>query len=285
MNEVISIVTPSLNQGQYLEQTINSVLSQEGNFFIDYIISDGGSTDNSIEIIKKYDDLLKKGVYPIKCEGIEYRWWSVKDHGQSEAINKGFKLAKGEILAWLNSDDFFEPKALRGIVNVFRENPEMHLIYGNGTIIDENRNTRTIFREGPTDYKTLLKRGDQILQPATFFTKRILKNVGFLDEQIHNAMDYDLWIRIFKIGKSLYLDKKIANARIWKNSKTFYEQKKGIEMMIQIAKKHGANTEKLELVYCLKEKFIVLINLLKRRPKTYKVIKNIFYNLLYLDTP
>ena len=97
MNEefkTISIVTPSLNQSQYLEQTIKSVLDQAGNFKIEYIIADGGSTDKSVEIIKKYDQLLKNNQYPIKCKGIEFKWWSEVDDGQTQALNKGFKNSK-----------------------------------------------------------------------------------------------------------------------------------------------------------------------------------------------
>ena len=90
-----SIVTPSYNQGKYIEETIKSVISQEGDFSIDYVIADGGSTDNSVEIIKKYSKLLNDGRYPIKCNDIKFRWWSKKDRGQSDAINQGFNSTDG----------------------------------------------------------------------------------------------------------------------------------------------------------------------------------------------
>ena len=206
MNNIITIITPSLNQGQFIEQTINSVLSQEGHFYIDYIISDGGSTDNSVNIIKKYDKLLKIKKYPIKCEGINYRWCSEKDRGQSHAINKGFKIAKGDILAWINSDDFYEPNAFKFIIKKFRENPKVNLIYGNGYTIKKNKN-KMVSNIKAGNIKILLRGKCFIFQPSTFFTKKIIDKIGMLDESLHYAMDYDLWIRIFKNSKAFFSPK------------------------------------------------------------------------------
>ena len=112
MNNIITIVTPSLNQGQFLEQTILSVISQKGDFYIDYIIADGGSTDNSVEIIKKYDSLLREKKFKIQCKGIKYRWWSKKDKGQAHALNMAFKTGQGDVVTWINSDDYFEENIL-----------------------------------------------------------------------------------------------------------------------------------------------------------------------------
>ena len=100
--KIISIVTPSYNQGEYLEETIRSVISQEGDFHIDYLIMDGGSTDGSVDIIKKYADLVKQGNWEKKCLGIDLTWLSEKDAGQTDAINKGFSRARGEIVSWIN---------------------------------------------------------------------------------------------------------------------------------------------------------------------------------------
>src|SRR5574340_1418719 len=109
---VITVVTPSFNQGRFIDETIRSVISQEGDFYLEYLIMDGGSTDETVDIIKKYDRLIKEGKWPVKCRGIEYRWVSEKDNGQADAVNKGFKIARGEILGWLNSDDTYLPGAL-----------------------------------------------------------------------------------------------------------------------------------------------------------------------------
>src|ERR1035437_9764873 len=109
---VISIVTPSYNQGEFLAETIESVISQEGEFHIDYIIVDGASTDTSVEIIRHYDELLNERNWSIKCCGIRFRWTSGKDKGQTDALMKGFRIAKGDVYAWLNSDDTYLPGAL-----------------------------------------------------------------------------------------------------------------------------------------------------------------------------
>src|SRR3990170_2770087 len=126
----ITIVTPSYNQGRFIEETIKSVLSQEGGFYIEYLIMDGGSTDNSVEVIKKYDRLLKEGRWPVKCLGITYSWASEKDKGQSDAINKGFRQARGDYIAWLNSDDTYEPGAIGKAVDYLQAHPEYMMVYG-----------------------------------------------------------------------------------------------------------------------------------------------------------
>src|SRR5450631_2739137 len=105
----ISIVTPSFNQGEFLAATIESVISQAGDFIIDYLIVDGGSLDNSIDIIRGYDALIRTDMFPVNCCGLTYRWLSEQDRGQADALAKGFRMAEGEIFAWLNSDDTYLP--------------------------------------------------------------------------------------------------------------------------------------------------------------------------------
>ncbi|HYA12953.1 MAG TPA: glycosyltransferase, partial [Syntrophales bacterium] len=133
---VFSIVTPSYNQGEFLSETIESVISQEGDFLIDYIIVDGGSTDNSVAIIRHYDALLQKGEWRISCRGITFRWHSEVDQGQTDALMKGFSVAKGEILAWLNSDDTYLPGALQAVAGFFRDQPDTGLMYGDALYCD-----------------------------------------------------------------------------------------------------------------------------------------------------
>ena len=123
---VISIVTPSYNQGEFLEETLVSVLSQEGDFFLDYLVIDGASTDGSLEIIRRYAELLEKDEWPVRCRGIRYRWMSEPDNGQSDALMKGFNLAEGEILAWLNSDDVYLPGALQKVTSFLKATPAWH---------------------------------------------------------------------------------------------------------------------------------------------------------------
>jgi glycosyltransferase involved in cell wall biosynthesis len=127
---IISIITPSFNQGQFLAETIERVINQAGDFGIDYIVVDGGSTDESIDIIRQYEAVLQRGEWPINCQGITYRWLSEKDQGQTDALMKGFRLAQGEVFAWLNSDDTYLQGALLTAASFFSDHPETELLFG-----------------------------------------------------------------------------------------------------------------------------------------------------------
>lgn len=214
-----SIITPSYNQGQFIEETIKSVLSQEGDFYLDYIIMDGGSTDNSVEIIKKYEQLLKDGKLPVNCKGIEYRWVSEKDRGQSDAINKGFEIAKGSIFAWLNSDDTYMSSAISKVVDYFNLNFDIGMVYGKTYYIDEKSNVIGKYPTEPFDYKRLAEI-TFIAQPSAFFKKEVYFALEGLNLDLHYSMDYDLWIRIAKISKIEYLPAFLSTYRLQKESKT-----------------------------------------------------------------
>jgi len=208
MSLKVSIITPSFNQGAFIEQTIESVLSQDYEN-MEYIIIDGGSTDNTLEILRRYDNRV--------------RWVSEPDNGQSDAINKGFRLATGDIVAWMNSDDTYEPGAISAIVPLFEKNPKLGLIYGEGYIINESgervgRFSATV----PFDLWKLIHVWDYILQPTTFFRRDALVKCGYLDERLNWAMDWDLWIRLAMEPKSevLYIDRYLANSREYAETKT-----------------------------------------------------------------
>lgn len=280
--KTISIVTPSYNQGQYIEQTIKSVLSQEGDFLIDYIIADGGSTDNSVEVIKKYDELLKKNLYPIKCRGVEFHWWSKKDRGQSDAINQGFRLAKGEILAWINSDDFYEPGAFEAVDNIFSARPNLDLVYGDyfKLFAQEEKLVKAAAPNPAEDYQSLLATTGSFGQPATFFTKRIAERVGYVDESLHYCMDYDLWIKIFKIGKTAYLPRTLATFRIWEDSKTATSQEKFDAERRMIAKRYGGNILTPRKVNRFIDSFRWRYFVKDTYPSLYYALKKVFFALI-----
>ena len=133
----ISIVTPSYNQSRFLEKTILSVWTQEGDFELEHIVIDGGSSDSSIEILLKYDHLYKAQLFPFRCKRMSFSWESKPDRGQADAINKGFAISSGDILGWLNSDDlFFDDSSLQKIGQSFKNN-NADLIVGNVEMIDE----------------------------------------------------------------------------------------------------------------------------------------------------
>jgi glycosyltransferase involved in cell wall biosynthesis len=273
MNNKITIITPSFNQGQFIERAIKSVLSQKGDFFIDYIVADGGSTDNSVEIIKKYDDLLKAKKYPIECRGIDFRWWSKPDSGQSQAINQGFKIANGDILAWINCDDYYEPGAFDFVIGKFKENPEVDLIYGDsyGVIMDSEK---SIIKPEKVDFSKMLNTGYQLNQPAVFFTKRICDKVGLLDESLRYAMDFDLWLRVLKVSKTLYIPRVLATFELWSGCKGIKYGKKFSVETRKVCRKYDKNPLSKRSVSMFFGKFNLVKYFKVKLPKCHQFCKN-----------
>ena len=218
---LVSIITPSYNQGKFIEQTILSVISQEGCFYLEYLIIDGGSVDDSVKVIKKYDQILKGNKFSFKCQRIEYKWVSEVDEGQSDAINKGFKMARGEVIGWLNSDDTYLPGTINKVIREFATCPNMSLIYGDCNFIDRENSFIKKWETGPFSKKTL-SRYCPLAQPAVFFRRRILKEVGFLNPCLHFAMDHEFWVRIFKKGfRAKKTNTTLANYRLYPKCKSF----------------------------------------------------------------
>jgi len=204
---LVSVITPSFNQARYLEATIQSVIGQDYPR-IEYIIVDGGSTDGSVDVIKKYQDKLS--------------WWvSEKDKGQTDAINKGFNRAKGEILAWINSDDTYNPGAVGEAVKYLVNHPEVALVYADCNFIDEEDRIIGKFNSAQTDIRRLRRGYVHIPQQTMFFRAKYWKELGPLDPSFYFAMDYDLWTRIAAHAPFKYLAGKTwANFRLHTSGKT-----------------------------------------------------------------
>jgi glycosyltransferase involved in cell wall biosynthesis len=203
---LVSIITPSFNQARYLEATIQSVLSQNYTR-LEYIIVDGGSTDGSVEIIKKYEGKLA--------------WWvSEKDQGQTDAINKGLAHAKGDILAWINSDDAYEPNAISSAVDFLQAHPEIGLVYGDANYINEAGSVIGRFPAAQTDLVRLRRGYVHIPQQAAFFRADLWRVVGPLDPSFYFAMDYDLWVRLAARSQVKYVPQTWANFRLHTSGKT-----------------------------------------------------------------
>lgn len=195
---LVSIVTPSYNQAPFLEQTIQSVLEQDYPR-IEYIVVDGGSTDNSVEVIQKYADRLAY-------------WISEKDSGQAEAINKGFARANGEIVAWLNSDDYYLMHTISIVVRCFEKNPDVVMIYGDMFAVDGNDQTINVLQYKQLSLEDLLC--FQIIgQPSVFFRRSALEKVGRLDPTFHFMLDHHLWIRLAQLGRILHIPQVWSAAR------------------------------------------------------------------------
>jgi len=215
----VSITTPSWNQGQFLEETIWSVLDQEGDFAIDYIVVDGGSTDGSVDTIKKYESLLLRGEWPIRCRDIRFRWRSESDNGQSDAINKGLRMSDGNILAWLNSDDTYLPGALQKVCDAFARDPGCDVVYGKTHYVDASG---AHLGHYPTEAfcRERLAVVNFICQPSAFFRRSALDRVGYPDVSLRYVMDFDLWIRMAEQGRFCYLDEFLSHYRLHGESKT-----------------------------------------------------------------
>ncbi|MFN2159937.1 MAG: glycosyltransferase family 2 protein [Anaerolineales bacterium] len=222
---LVSIVTPSFNQAQFLEETICSVLDQDYPN-IEYIIMDGGSTDSSLEIIKKYQSKLAG-------------WISEPDRGQTDAINKGFERASGEILAWINSDDTYQPGAVSEAVEYFKSHTGTGLVYGDANLIDEEGKIIGKFPARQTDYPRLRRGYVHIPQQSSFFSGNIWKRVGPLDPSFHFAMDYDLWVRIARVAPIMYVQRTWANFRIHSQGKTTLEDVRCWPEMVRVHKRDG----------------------------------------------
>ncbi|MBN2547924.1 MAG: glycosyltransferase [Anaerolineales bacterium] len=207
---LVSIMTPSFNQGQFLEQTICSVLEQDYPQ-IEYLIIDGGSTDGSLEIIRRYADRLAQ-------------WVSEPDRGQSHAINKGLQRARGDILGWLNSDDLLLPGTVSRVVQAFRSHPDVDVVYGRLERIDaQGRLVPTpILPKDRVTFNQSLVIGECVVnQPGSFWRRSATEKVGCLDENLIYAMDYEYWIRLALAGMAfLRLDEPVARFRLSSASKT-----------------------------------------------------------------
>ena len=224
---LVSIVTPSYNQADYLEETVLSVLEQDYQN-LEYIIVDGGSTDDSLEIIQKYAERLE--------------WWvSEPDRGQTDAINKGFAKAKGEILAWLNSDDTYLSGAVSEAVAYLQDHPEVGMVYGDANLIDEESQVIGKFPARQTDYQRLMRGHVHIPQQATFFRSELWKTVGPLDPTFFFAMDYDLWVRLSQQAPLKYHPQVWANFRLHGDAKSIEADDRCWPEMVRVHRREGGS--------------------------------------------
>lgn len=222
---LVTVVTPSYNQGRFIRATIESVLSQDYPN-LEYIIMDGGSTDETAAVVNDYASRLT--------------WISEKDRGQSHAINKGFRMAKGEIVSWLNSDDYILPGAVRHAVTALEKNPLAGAVYGEGYLIGEDGNITSRFPATvPFNLWKLIYLSDYILQQTSYFRKSVLDEVGYVDENLHWGMDWDLYVRIGKRYPIEYIPEYMGCLREYAAAKSFSGGGRRFRELAAIMRRHG----------------------------------------------
>lgn len=229
---LVSIVTPSYNQGIFIERTINSVLSQDYQN-IEYWVIDGGSSDNTIDILEKYNDS-------------RFHWLSEKDDGQTNAINKGLKLTNGQIQAFLNSDDLYLPKTISKVVNFLQENSTIDMVYGKCEFTDKDDNIIGTFGESQgsinpnkNNFKRMVYQGDSFPQPTTFWRRSVTEKTGLFNESLNYTMDYDFFLRVSKDFNISYIDSVLAYYRLHADSKTVSQEKLHWQEAMNVSLQYG----------------------------------------------
>lgn len=275
-----SIITPSYNQGKFLEDAIKSVLIQKGNFYIDYIIMDGGSTDNSVEIIKKYEGLILNRKLAINCKGIKYRWRSEKDEGQADAIEKGFALTSGDIGAWLNSDDVYYNDEVFANVSRYFISEDIDLLIGNGTLTDKEGNFIGDYRTEKIDIKELIFLDYHILQPSAFLRLEYFKKNNF-DKYLNYTFDVEFFIRLLKKGvKYKKIKEYLSCFRIYPEIKTMSGLEKRYRESLLIANKFS-NDKTFLFISRIFKYFSEVIEIKYQRYFLVRLLTQLIRNIAY----
>jgi len=261
----ISIITPSYNQAAFIGKTIESVLSEDYPD-IEYIVMDGGSTDGTASILRSIDQRLKIKRKPgIRNEELgTFYWISKKDKGQVDAINRGIRMATGDIIGYINSDDYYEPGTIKKIVSLFEHHPDVMWVTGDCRIVDEKGREiqqcvkwyKKIFRYLPLSF--VLPILNPITQPSTFWRREVMEEVGYFDERYHYAFDYDFWFRLIRMYPPYVISDILSSFRIHKESKGGKEYQQQFKEELEVAEAHTKNRVALWL-HMMHNQFIVSI--------------------------
>lgn len=229
----ISIVTPSFNHGHFIEDAIRSVMNQDHDD-VEHVVMDGGSTDSTVPILSKYPHL---------------KWISEQDSGQGNAINKGFRKATGDILAWLNSDDFYEANVFKDVATYFETHPDCMLLYGDITYVGREGNVLSKLSGDVIDYDKLIECPDIVRQPSFFWRRKVMEELGELDETLHLVMDFDLFLRIAGRYKFHYLNKNLSYFRTYGENKTSALPRRQVREIYRVFRKQRIPLRRSHLKY------------------------------------
>ncbi|NMC31947.1 MAG: glycosyltransferase [Veillonellaceae bacterium] len=206
----LSIITPSYNQGRFIADTIESVLSQEIHD-LEYWVIDGGSTDETLQVLRRFEGRI--------------HWVSEPDAGQTDAVNKGIRRSAGEIIGWLNSDDIYYPGALATVADFFLRHPEAEIIYGDADHIDEQGQVLSAYPTEDWNYERLLETCF-VCQPAVFFRRSLVEKLGLLNTSLNYCMDYEYWLRAGRIAPMVHVPIRLAGSRLYPDTKTLGSRRK-----------------------------------------------------------
>ncbi len=208
----ITIVTPSLDQRRFVERTVRSVLDQQGDFDLEYLVYDGGSGDGSVEVLRSFEPRLRLVVEP--------------DRGQADAVNKGLRAATGDVVGWLNSDDLLYPGALARVADAFRARPDLVWLHGRCEIVDEDDRTIRRWVSAYKDFRcrrytrrSLLVE-NYVSQMTVFWRRSAMERIGYLDASMRYSFDYEYWLRLSALGDPFYLPERVAAFRWYVSSKS-----------------------------------------------------------------
>ena len=274
----ISIVTPSLNQCGFIPEMLASLESQDYPDW-EHVVFDAGSTDGSVEVWREWEGKVKSESEGVTSEcGRRVRVFVEPDRGQSDAINKGMRVASGEIVGWLNADDVFLPSALAKVAEAFEKNPDAVVVYGVGAKTDlEGREIKRVpFREF---CPKRLSYAFGAVQPAMFFRRDAYWKVGGLDESLHYAMDWDLLLKLAKVGKVVAIPDHLANIRYYPETKTNTGGWKRMREIARIARSHNGALDRNYLSFQIRD-------LLARQPM--RLLRRLFDHIcwnLFKDPP
>jgi glycosyltransferase involved in cell wall biosynthesis len=261
MANSFTVVTPSFNQAAYLGRTAASILGQQGNFALRWLVIDGGSTDGTIDLLRSIADP-------------RLSWISEPDRGQANAINKGLAGAQGGFIGWVNSDDLLADGALAAVASAFARSPQAQWLVGRCDIIDPD--DRPI-RAAITRYKDRglrrvsfrhLLRENPISQPAVFWRRSFGESIGPLDESLNHVMDYDLWLRMARASQPLVLDRLLARFRLHPQSKSGQEDRGRFAEQYAVASRYFDGDSMSRMVHLFNVEKIVwsyrLLRLMKK---------------------
>lgn len=224
MKKNLSFVIPSFNQGRFIRATLDSIADQgldPSDFEV--LVFDGGSSDETLDILKSHP--------------LSPRWVSRKDNGQTDAINRGLLAAQGEIIAWINSDDIYVSGTIRRVVEAFKTNPTIYVIYGRAELIDA---TGEKIGEYPVESWNYARLSNTcfLCQPAVFFRRSLVEKYGLLDESLHYAMDYEYWLRVGKHVEFFFIDAVFAASRVYAETKTLRDKPGVFREGLEVVRRH-----------------------------------------------